>query len=352
MKLLVTGGSGFIGSALVRKAVLERGYTVINLDALTYAGNPANLADLESDPRYLFQHGDIGDEALVRELLARHRPDAIMHLAAESHVDRSIDGPLAFIDTNVRGTGVLLHAAREYWQGLEGEAKAAFRFHHISTDEVYGTLGAEGLFTEETPYSPNSPYAASKASSDMLVRAWGETYGLPVLISNCSNNYGPRQYPEKLIPVVIIKALAGQPIPVYGKGENVRDWLHVEDHAEALLTILERGKPGEIYNVGGNAEARNIDLVRAICAVLDEVRPREAGAYAELISFVTDRPGHDFRYAIDASKIKRELGWEPSMTLEEGLKATVGWYLDNEPWWRAIQQTGYRQERLGLETKS
>ncbi|MGY6531688.1 dTDP-glucose 4,6-dehydratase [Glycocaulis sp.] len=352
MKLLVTGGSGFIGSALVRKAVLERGLTVINLDALTYAGNPANLADLESDPRYIFQHGDIGDEALVRELLARHQPDAIMHLAAESHVDRSIDGPLAFIDTNVRGTGVLLHAARGYWQGLDGEAKAAFRFHHISTDEVYGTLGAEGLFTEETPYSPNSPYAASKASSDMLVRAWGETYGLPVLISNCSNNYGPRQYPEKLIPVVILKALAGQPIPVYGKGENVRDWLHVEDHAEALLTILERGKPGETYNVGGNAEARNIDLVRAICAVLDEVRPREAGAYAELISFVTDRPGHDFRYAIDASKIKRELGWEPSMTLEEGLKATVRWYLDNEPWWRAIQQTGYRQERLGLETKS
>lgn len=352
MKLLVTGGSGFIGSALVRKAVLERGYSVINLDALTYAGNPANLAELESNPRYIFQHGDIGDEALVRALLARHQPDAIMHLAAESHVDRSIDGPLAFIDTNVRGTGVLLHAARGHWQGLEGEAKAAFRFHHISTDEVYGTLGAEGLFTEETPYSPNSPYAASKASSDMLVRAWGETYGLPVLISNCSNNYGPRQYPEKLIPVVILKALAGQPIPVYGKGENVRDWLHVEDHAEALLTILERGKPGETYNVGGNAEARNIDLVHAICAVLDEVRPREAGGYAELISFVTDRPGHDFRYAIDASKIKRELGWEPSMTLEEGLAATVRWYLDNEPWWRAIQQTGYRQERLGLETRS
>ncbi len=352
MKILVTGGAGFIGSAVVRRAVLERGHTVINLDALTYAGNPANLSDLDSDPRHVFEKGDIGDEAFVRGLLARYRPDAIMHLAAESHVDRSIDGPLAFIDTNVRGTAVLLHAARGYWQGLDGEAKSRFRFHHISTDEVYGTLGADGLFTEESPYQPNSPYAASKASSDMLVRAWGETYGLPVLISNCSNNYGPRQYPEKLIPVVIIKALAGQPIPVYGKGENVRDWLHVEDHAEALLTILERGRPGETYNVGGDAEARNIDLVRAICTVLDEVRPREGGGYAELINFVTDRPGHDFRYAIDASKIKRELGWEPSMTLQEGLRATVEWYLDNEEWWRSIQQTGYRQERLGLETKA
>lgn len=348
MKLLITGGAGFIGSAVILRAVLERGHEVVNVDALTYAANPANLAPVADNPLYAFEHADIRDGAALARIFAQHRPDSVMHLAAESHVDRSIDGPLAFVDVNVMGTATLLQAARDYWSGLEGVAKTAFRFHHISTDEVYGSLGEDGLFTEDSRYQPNSPYSASKAGSDMLARAWGETYGLPVVISNCSNNYGPRQFPEKLIPVVILKALAGEPVPVYGQGENVRDWLYVEDHAEALLTVLEKGRNGEIYNVGGDSEARNIDLVRLVCGVLDEVRPRAAGSYADLITFVPDRPGHDLRYAIDASKIRRELGWRASVTLEDGLRRTVAWYLDNEPWWRAIQARGHTQDRIGL----
>lgn len=348
MKLLITGGAGFIGSAVVRRAIAGRGHQVVNLDALTYAANPDNVAEVADSPAYSFERADIRDEAAMRRAFETHQPDAVMHLAAESHVDRSIDGPLTFVDTNVTGTANLLQAARDYWSGLDGAAKTRFRFHHISTDEVYGSLGDTGLFTEDSRYQPNSPYSASKAASDMLVRAWGETYGLPVVISNCSNNYGPYQFPEKLIPVVILKALAGESIPVYGQGTNVRDWLYVEDHAEALLTILERGALGEVYNVGGHNEAANIDLVRLLCRILDEVRPRREGSYADQIAFVPDRPGHDQRYAIDASKIERDLGWRPSVTLEEGMRRTVQWYLDNEDWWRAIQQRGHSGGRLGL----
>ena len=302
MRLLVTGGAGFIGSAVVRQAVAD-GHEVVNLDALTYAANPANLASVEASDRYAFEEADIRDRAALDRIFARHQPDAVMHLAAESHVDRSIDGPAAFIDTNITGTYTLLEAARAYWGGGRD-----FRFHHISTDEVFGTLGAEGAFTEATPYAPNSPYSASKAASDHLVRAWHETYGLPVVLSNCSNNYGPFHFPEKLIPVVILNALAGKPIPVYGRGENVRDWLFVEDHATALLTVATEGKVGESYNIGGNAEARNIDIVTRICALMDEMHA-EGAPHDRLITYVTDRPGHDFRYAIDASKIRRELGW-------------------------------------------
>jgi dTDP-glucose 4,6-dehydratase len=342
MKLLVTGGAGFIGSAVVRQAIAQ-GHEVVNLDALTYAANLANVADVAERPNYAFEKADIRDRAALDRIFARHEPDAVMHLAAESHVDRSIDGPAAFIDTNITGTCTLLEAARAYWGGSR-----AFRFHHISTDEVFGTLGPTGAFTEETPYAPNSPYSASKAASDHLVRAWGETYGLPVVLSNCSNNYGPCHFPEKLIPVVILNALAGRPIPVYGRGENVRDWLYVEDHARALLRVVEKGRIGESYNIGGNAEARNLDLVRKICALMDELHP-EGAPHADLISFVTDRPGHDFRYAIDASKIRAELGWEPSVTLDEGLRLTVAWYLENRDWWQAIQARGHRLERLGLK---
>ncbi|TRO96031.1 dTDP-glucose 4,6-dehydratase [Glycocaulis profundi] len=351
MKLLVTGGAGFIGSAVIRRAIAARGWSVVNLDALTYAANPDNLASVADDPRYAFEHADIRGGQAVARILAEHRPGAIMHLAAESHVDRSIDGPLDFVDTNVMGTATLLHAARAYRDGLTGAAREAFRFHHVSTDEVYGSLGPEGKFTEDSRYQPNSPYSSSKAGSDMLVRAWAETYGLNTVISNCSNNYGPFQFPEKLIPVVILKALAGEPIPVYGQGGNVRDWLHVDDHAEALLTVLERGRAGQVYLIGGDAEARNIDLVKSVCAILDAVRPRPEGPYAELISFVTDRPGHDARYAIDASKIRRELGWRPSVTLTEGLKATVQWYLENEEWWRAVLARGHATDRIGLGGK-
>jgi dTDP-glucose 4,6-dehydratase len=351
MKLLVTGGAGFIGSAVIRRAVAARGWSVVNLDALTYAANPDNLASVADDPRYAFEHADIRDGQGVARILAQHRPDAIMHLAAESHVDRSIDGPLDFVDTNVMGTATLLHAARVYRDGLSGEAREAFRVHHVSTDEVYGSLGPEGKFTEDSRHQPNSPYSASKAGSDMLVRAWTETYGLNTVISNCSNNYGPFQFPEKLIPVVILKALAGEPIPVYGQGGNVRDWLHVDDHAEALLTVLKKGRTGEVYLIGGDAEARNIDLVKSVCAILDAVRPRAEGPHAGLITFVTDRPGHDARYAIDASKIKRELGWRPSVTLAEGLKATVDWYLANEDWWRAVLARGHATDRIGLGGK-
>jgi dTDP-glucose 4,6-dehydratase len=341
MRLLVTGGAGFIGSAVVRQAIGD-GHEVINLDALTYAANLANLDAVAQSNRYAFEQADIRDRAALDRIFAAHRPDAVMHLAAESHVDRSIDGPAAFIDTNITGTYTLLEAARSYWDGSRD-----FRFHHISTDEVFGTLGDEGLFTETTAYAPNSPYSASKAASDHLVRAWHETYKLPVVLSNCSNNYGPFHFPEKLIPVVILNALAGRPIPVYGKGENVRDWLYVEDHATALLAVAQRGRLGESYNIGGNAEAKNIDIVRAICALMDEFVP--AGApHARLISFVTDRPGHDFRYAIDASKIRDELGWAPSVTLDEGLRRTVRWYLDNRDWWQAIQARGHTLDRLGL----
>ena len=343
MKLLVTGGAGFIGSAVVRRAVAD-GDAVVNLDALTYAACLDNVASVEDDPLYAFEHADIRDRAALDRILAEHMPDAILHLAAESHVDRSIDGPGAFIDTNVTGTYTLLEAARAYWTG-RGRPDA-FRFHHVSTDEVYGTLGATGAFTEDTPYAPNSPYSASKAASDHLVRAWGETYGLPVIVTNCSNNYGPFHFPEKLIPVVILKALAGEAIPVYGAGENVRDWLYVEDHADALLTVLRKGAVGRSYNIGGENEARNIDLVRMICALLDDRRPGGA-PHDRLIEFVTDRPGHDLRYAIDPTRIRTELGWRPSVTLEQGLARTVDWFLANEAWWRALQDRDGVGARLG-----
>jgi dTDP-glucose 4,6-dehydratase len=343
MKILVTGGAGFIGSAVVRLAI-ARGHSVVNLDALTYAACLDNVASVADDPRYAFVHADICDGPVLETVFDTHRPDAVMHLAAESHVDRSIDGPGAFIRTNVEGTYTLLQAARAYWEGRGRPAR--FRFHHISTDEVYGTLGATGQFTEDTPYAPNSPYSASKAASDHLVRAWHETYGLPVVVTNCSNNYGPYHFPEKLIPVVILNALAGKPIPVYGAGENVRDWLYVEDHADALLTVLAQGRVGRSYNIGGENEARNIDLVRMICAILDVLRPGKR-PYAEQIAFVADRPGHDLRYAIDPARIRTELGWRPSVTLEQGLKKTVQWYLENEPWWRALQSRAGVGERLG-----
>ena len=336
MKILITGGAGFIGSAVVRAAIAA-GHEVVNLDALTYAANLANLASVEDSPRYAFEQADIRDRAALDRIFAEHAPDAVMHLAAESHVDRSIDGPGDFIATNITGTFNLLEAARGHWAAA-GKPES-FRFHHVSTDEVYGSLGETGLFTEDTAYDPRSPYSASKAASDHLVRAWHETYGLPVVLTNCSNNYGPFHFPEKLVPVIIINALHGQPIPVYGKGENVRDWLYVEDHADALLTAIERGAPGRSYNVGGNNERRNIDLVHTICALLDEMRPGER-PYAELISFVADRPGHDQRYAIDASRIRDELGWEPSVSVEEGLRRTVQWYLENEAWWRPLWEAG------------
>ena len=345
--VLITGGAGFIGSATVLRGVLEEGVRVINVDALTYAANLQSLDSLADHPRYTLEQADICDGAALTRLFDKHRPNAVMHLAAESHVDRSIDGPGAFIATNITGTYALLEAASAYANALDAEARARFRFLHVSTDEVYGALGPDGVFTEDSPYRPNSPYAASKASSDMLVRAWGRTYGLPVLVSNCSNNYGPRQYPEKLIPVVILSALAGRQIPVYGVGANVRDWLYVDDHARALFAILREGRVGDTYNVGGDAEVSNIDLVRRLCAILDELRP-SAHPHADLIEFVTDRPGHDFRYAIDASKLTRELGWTPLMTLDEGLRRTVQWYLDNERWWRAAAERGEDAARRGV----
>ncbi|WP_371039401.1 dTDP-glucose 4,6-dehydratase [Rhodosalinus sp. FB01] len=344
MKLLVTGGAGFIGSAVIRLAV-ARGHEVVNVDALTYAACLENVGRVADAPGYCFEHADICDAPRIRDVFERHRPDAVLHLAAESHVDRSIDGPSAFIRTNVDGTGTLLEAARAYWESRGRPSD--FRFHHVSTDEVYGSLGPDGRFTEATPYAPRSPYSASKAASDHLVRAWHETYGLPVLVTNCSNNYGPYQFPEKLIPVVILNAIAERPIPVYGTGENVRDWLFVEDHAEALLLVLQRGEVGRTYNIGGDAEARNIDLVRMICAILDAQQPRAKGSYSDLVSFVTDRPGHDLRYAIDATRIRDELGWQPALGLEEGLVRTVEWYLANKPWWRGLQSREGVGERLG-----
>lgn len=345
MRLLVTGGAGFIGSAVVRLAV-ARGHQVVNLDALTYAANLASLASVEGSPRYAFEHADIRDRPALDRIFATHSPEAVLHLAAESHVDRSIDGPAAFISTNVTGTFALLEAALAFWQ--QAGRPDGFRFHHVSTDEVFGSLPPDPAvrFTEKTRYDPRSPYSASKAASDHLVRAWGETYGLPVLLTNCSNNYGPFHFPEKLIPVVILKALAGEEIPVYGDGGNVRDWLHVEDHAEALLEVLARGQPGRSYNIGGNAEASNIDLVRRLCGLMDAARP-EGAPHARLIRFVADRPGHDRRYAIDASRIRRELGWTPKVTLEEGLKRTVAWYLANEGWWRPLLARQGVGRRLG-----
>ncbi|WP_170547331.1 dTDP-glucose 4,6-dehydratase [Ruegeria arenilitoris] len=345
MKLLVTGGAGFIGSAVVRLAI-ARNYEVINLDALTYAACLENVASVADSPHYVFEQADIRDRATLDRIFATHQPDAVMHLAAESHVDRSIDGPGTFIETNITGTYQLLEAARSYWTAKD--KPEAFRFHHISTDEVFGSLGETGQFTETTPYDPRSPYSASKAASDHLVRAWGETYGLPVVLSNCSNNYGPYHFPEKLIPVVILNALADKPIPVYGAGENVRDWLYVEDHADALLTVLTRGEVGRSYNIGGENEVKNIDLVRMICTILDRSRPKNR-PYASQIAFVTDRPGHDLRYAIDPTRIRDELGWRPSVTLEEGLDLTVQWYLENEGWWRALQNRDGVGARLGVK---
>ncbi len=349
MKILVTGGAGFIGSAVIRHLIRDTEHAVVNLDKLTYAGNLESLAEVNGNPRYAFERVDIGDAREVARVLQVHRPDAVMHLAAESHVDRSIDGPAEFIETNIVGTYTLLEAARKYWGALEGPVKAAFRFHHISTDEVYGSLGPTGLFTEETAYQPNSPYSASKAASDHLVRAWLHTYGLPMVTTNCSNNYGPYQFPEKLIPVVIQNGLAGKPLPVYGKGDNVRDWLYVDDHARALVLVLTRGRVGETYNIGGNSEQTNLDVVRAICALLDELAPdARIGRHESLIKFVQDRPGHDRRYAIDAGKIRRELGWSPGETFASGLRSTVRWYLDNSNWCRRVLDGSYRGERLGL----
>ncbi|MFG6080636.1 dTDP-glucose 4,6-dehydratase [Paracoccus litorisediminis] len=343
MKILVTGGAGFIGSAVVRLAV-RRGHEVVNLDAMTYAANAGNVASVSNSPLYAFEQADLRDRAALDRVLADHQPDAIMHLAAESHVDRSIDGPGDFIETNITGTYNLLEAARAYWVG-QGRPEG-FRFHHISTDEVFGSLGETGQFTEDTPYDPRSPYSASKAASDHLVRAWHETYGLPVVLTNCSNNYGPFHFPEKLVPVVILNALHGRPIPVYGDGGNVRDWLYVEDHADALLLVLEKGDLGRSYNIGGENEAKNIDLVRTICAHMDRLRPEHA-PHERLITFVTDRPGHDRRYAIDPTRIRTELGWQPSVTVEEGLARTVEWYLQNEDWWRPLLSRQGVGERLG-----
>lgn len=345
MKIIVTGGAGFIGSAVVRLAV-ARGHEIINLDALTYAACLESLAEVADSPLYAFEHADIRDRAALDRIFDRHRPDAVMHLAAESHVDRSIDRPGAFIETNITGTYNLLEAARKFWTG-QGRPDA-FRFHHISTDEVFGSLGATGKFTEDTPYDPRSPYSASKAASDHLVRAWGETYGLPVVLTNCSNNYGPFHFPEKLVPVVILKALAGQPIPVYGDGSNIRDWLYVEDHADALLLALTKGKVGRSYNIGGENEVQNINLVKKICAALDRLRPA-AQPYGDQITFVTDRPGHDHRYAIDSTRIRAELGWRPSVTVEQGLQQTVEWYLDNENWWRPLLARDGVGRRLGQQ---
>jgi dTDP-glucose 4,6-dehydratase len=343
MKLLVTGGAGFIGGAVVRLAVAQ-GHEVVNLDALTYAACLESLASVAGSPLYRFEHADIRDRAALDRIFAAHAPDAVLHLAAESHVDRSIDGPGAFIETNVTGTYTLLEAARAWWTA-QGRPEG-FRFHHVSTDEVFGSLGPVGRFNEATPYDPRSPYAASKAASDHLVRAWGETYGLPVIVTNCSNNYGPYQFPEKLIPVAVLNALQGLPIPIYGAGENVRDWLHVEDHAEALLTVVQHGAPGRTWCIGGMAEARNIDIVRQICALMDEMRP-EGAPHDRLVTFVTDRPGHDARYAIDPSRIREDLGWRPSTTLTEGLRRTVRWYLDNPAWWEPLLTRPGVGQRLG-----
>jgi dTDP-glucose 4,6-dehydratase len=349
-RILVTGGAGFIGSTLVKQLIAETHAEVCNIDKLTYAGNISSLGDARESARHIFKQIDICDAQSVSQVFEDFQPEALMHLAAESHVDRSIDGPADFVQTNILGTFTLLDTATSYWRSLDTAAKEAFRFHHVSTDEVFGSLGSDGMFTEQTAYDPRSPYSASKASSDHLVRAWHHTHGLPVIVTNCSNNYGPYHFPEKLIPLVILKAISGQALPVYGDGSNIRDWLHVEDHARALRLVMSDGTPGETYCVGGNAERTNLQVVHAICDELDAVRPRkDRKSYREQINFVTDRPGHDFRYAIDASKIRSELGWTPRESFESGIASTVRWYLANEDWWMAIQDGSYRGERLGLD---
>jgi dTDP-glucose 4,6-dehydratase len=355
MKLLITGGAGFIGSAVIRHIIRNTNDSVVNVDKLTYAGNLESLSEIADSDRYAFEQVDICDRAEVERVFREHQPDAVMHLAAESHVDRSIDGPADFIETNIVGTYTLLEAARRYWQTLENDQRANFRFHHISTDEVYGDLphpsetpnAAEHLFTEQTAYAPSSPYSASKASSDHLVRAWRRTYGLPTLITNCSNNYGPYHFPEKLIPLMILNALEGKPLPVYGKGDQIRDWLFVEDHARALYKVVTEGEVGETYNIGGHNEKQNIEVVHTLCALLDELAPSAHSPYRQLITYVTDRPGHDKRYAIDASKMERELDWRPEETFESGLRKTVQWYLDNQEWCQRVQDGSYQRERLG-----
>lgn len=353
MKILVTGGMGFIGGALIRHLLAESPHSVVNVDCLTYAASPEALGAVAHDPRYRHERADIGDAGAMARALAEHRPDAVVHLAAESHVDRSIDGPAPFVTTNIVGTFVLLEAVRAYLDTLSAEKRALFRFHHVSTDEVFGALTAdEPPVAEDSPYRPRSPYAASKAAADHLVRAWGETYGLPVIVSNTCNNYGPWQFPEKLIPLTIVNAIEGQPLPVYGQGLQVRDWLFVEDHARALRLVLERGRPGETYALGAGAERRNIDVVQAICAILDELRPDPEGPHARRIAFVADRPGHDFRYAIDAAKARRELGWAPETSFEAGLRRTVAWYLEHAAWWRAVRARRYAGQRLGLRAVS
>jgi len=344
---LITGGAGFIGSALVRQLIAETDHRVVNVDCLTYAGNLDSLDGARDHPRHAFHQVDICDAVALRAVLEHERPDVIVHLAAESHVDRSIDGPGAFIQTNVVGTFTLLQEARRYWLAQSAERRRAFRMVHVSTDEVFGSLGATGRFTEETPYAPSSPYSASKAGSDHLARAWQRTFGLPVIVTNCSNNYGPYQFPEKLIPLTIHKAMSDAPLPVYGRGENVRDWLFVDDHARALRAVVERGVPGDTYNIGGDSERRNVDVVRGICALLDELAPDPAGAHARRIEFVTDRPGHDFRYAIDATRIRRAVGWSPRESFETGLRKTVEWYLANRAWTERVMSGAYRGERLG-----
>jgi dTDP-glucose 4,6-dehydratase len=349
MRIFVTGGAGFIGSALVRHLINNTDYEVLNYDKLTYAGTLTSLKSVEDNSRYQFMQGDINDGAKLKAAFAQFQPDIITHLAAESHVDRSIDGPGAFIETNITGTYTMLQAALEYWRELPAARKAAFRFHHISTDEVFGSLGETGLFSETTPYDPRSPYSASKAGADHLVSAWGHTYGLPVLITNCSNNYGPYHFPEKLIPLMIVKCLAGEPLPVYGKGANIRDWLYVDDHVRALQRVFETGKIGETYAIGGNCERTNLDVVHVITGILDQLHPRSDGkSYKEQISFVADRPGHDARYAIDASKIRDELGWQPAETFETGIAKTVSWYLDNKGWWQNIIESTQADKRRGI----
>ncbi|MFQ6676859.1 MAG: dTDP-glucose 4,6-dehydratase [Fidelibacterota bacterium] len=347
----ITGGCGFIGTNFIHFLLNKnKSNKVINLDKLTYAGNLNNLADVEDDDRYSFIHGDICDQKTVQEIFNNFKPNVVVNFAAESHVDRSIDGPAEFIQTNIVGTSVLLQEALNYYKTLESDSRSSFRFHHVSTDEVFGSLGESGLFTEETPYDPSSPYSASKASSDHLVRAWHRTFGLPVIVSNCSNNYGPFQFPEKLIPLMILNCLANKPLPVYGSGENVRDWLFVTDHCDAIYTIIKQGNIGETYNVGGHNEIQNIEIVKTICTILDEISTlNNRKSFKELIQFVTDRPGHDFRYAIDSSKLKNELNWVPKETFETGIRKTVNWYLENQEWWKGIQQNNYRQERLGVK---